>query len=102
MEKLTKKIKTKEQLQKRLVDLEHMYFDKFHAKSVQAINNYLEHNPEGFDENHINRIEHLVDSICLHGAWIYDRIQGKIATTHNKDYQSSLTKKVRKALGFTF
>jgi len=48
-----------------------------------------------------NQIEKFTDSLCLKGSWIYDRIQGKICTTHNTNYRGSLTKKIRKALGYT-
>ena len=49
-----------------------------------------------------NQIEKFSDSLILKGAWIYDRIQGKTCTTHNPNYRGSLTKKVRKALGYTY
>jgi hypothetical protein len=49
-----------------------------------------------------NQIEIFTDRICLTGAWVRDRLNGKIATIHNKDYKISLTKKIRNALGYTY
>lgn len=95
-----KNIKTIEQLEKRLSDLERMYFEKFHQKTVEAVLMFLDHNPTGGEPS--PKIERIVDNVCLHAAWIYDRIQDKTCTHHSPDYRRSLTKKIRKALGFTF
>lgn len=44
--------------------------------------------------------EKLIDSLCLSGAWVQDRLTGKTGTTHSSTYKKSLTKKIRKALGY--
>ncbi len=95
------KIKTQEQLIKRLKELENTMDNMFWSKAVIAVNQYIKHNPQGLnpDNNYISR---LSDTLCTNGAWIYDRVQGKTATIHNADYKNSLTKKIREALGFTF
>lgn len=48
------------------------------------------------------KIESLTDYLALSGAWIQDRINRKSGITSNKNYRGSLTKKIRKALGYTF
>ncbi|MCP4648762.1 MAG: hypothetical protein GY853_01600 [PVC group bacterium] len=96
-------IKTQKQLKKRLKQLHNHFQKEVHYKMVEAVSEYLQNN-DSLDNSDIQyqvkEIEELTDSLILSGAWLYDRIQGKICTTHNKDYKGSLTKKVRKALGF--
>lgn len=50
-----------------------------------------------------NNVEKFVDNLCLSGAWIYDRIEKQSGAPHslNPKYKRSLTKKIRKALGYT-
>lgn len=97
-------IKTKKQLLKRLNFLDDSFQKNIHNKAVTAVNEYLEHNKPFFKSEVIctKEVECIVDNLCLTGAWIYDRLQGKICTTHHKNYNGSLTKKIRKALGFTY
>ncbi len=94
-----KAIKTIEQLEKRLLDLERMHFDVFHQKAVMAVNEYLSYKPYGSEPT--DKISKISDNVCLSGAWIYDRVQSKICTHTHRNYKGSLTKKIRKALGFT-
>ena len=42
-------------------------------------------------------IEHFVDSISCLGGWVADRLKGI-----NRLHKKSLTKKIRKALGYTY
>ena len=94
-------IKTKGQLLKRLKFLDDSFHKNIHMKAVTAVNKYLTNNkPMDKSNVWIAEIDHMVDNLCLSGAWIYDHLQGKICTTHNKDYRGSLTKKIRKALGY--
>lgn len=69
-------------------------FDKLWMKIVDDTNEFIRTNPKSgaADEN---CIEKMVDSLCLSGAWIKDRLNG----LYPKD-RKSLTKKVRKALGY--
>lgn len=92
-------IKTQKQLEKRIAHLHDIMDRHVWWKTVDAINEYLKHNPEGLDPS-FTKLERFSDSLCLKGAWIYDRVQSKICVTHNPDYKGSLTKKIRKALGF--
>lgn len=74
-------------------------FNKVRDSIVDIVNDYQRHNPKS---DVPTSIEKFVDHLCLTGAWIFDRTQGKIATTHSSQYRGSLTKKIRKALGYTY
>jgi len=69
-------------------------FDKLWRKIVDDTNEFIDKNPERtmYSLGHVERIS---DNLCLSGAWIQDRINGK----KSKD-KGSLTRKIRKALGF--
>ena len=72
-------------------------FDKLWRKIVDDTNSYIEKNPEtsmyGFQNNVLN----FSDYMCKSGAWIQDRVNGKMPRD-----RGSLTKKIRQALGYTF
>ena len=72
-------------------------FDKLWRMIVEDTNRYIEKNPERTMYSFQNNIEHFSDNLCKSGAWIQDRINGK----YPKD-RGSLTKKIRKALGYTY
>lgn len=76
-------------------------FDKLWQKMVSETNEFIKDNPKKSMYS-LNEIEKFCDQLCLSGAWIQDRINGYYGTTHHKSYKKSLTKKIRKALGFTF
>ncbi len=95
-----KPIKTQKQLEKRMRQLEDTYYRQVWNKEIVAINSFLNHNPGGITPPAF--LGKISDKRCLDGAWLYDRIQDKICTVHSPQYRGSLTKKIRKALGFTF
>tara|TARA_R110002049_G_scaffold179366_2_gene346418 strand:+ start:1008 stop:1277 length:270 start_codon:yes stop_codon:yes gene_type:complete len=72
-------------------------FDKLWGMIVEDTNRYIEKNPETTMYSFQNNIEKFSDSMCKSGAWIVDRINGKMPRD-----RGSLTKKIRKALGYTF
>lgn len=72
-------------------------FDKLWRKIVDDTNEFIKKNPEKTMYSFQNNIENFSDYMCLSGAWIQDRINGK----KPKD-RGSLTKKIRKALGYTY
>jgi len=72
-------------------------FNKLWTKMVDDTNEFIKDNPEKTMYSLNNNIEHFCDHLALSGAWIQDRINGKMP----KD-RGSLTKKIRKALGFTY
>ena len=77
------------------------YSDSFEVlwmKIVEDTNEFIESNPELDTEkaSEESSIEKMVDSICLSDAWIMDRLKGKYPND-----RGSLTKKVRRALGYT-
>lgn len=72
-------------------------FDVLWMKIVDDTNNFIESNQlDTKKASEENSIEKMVDGICLSGAWIMDRLNGKYPND-----RGSLTKKVRKALGYT-
>lgn len=74
-------------------------FNVLWMKIVEDTNEFIESNHKLDTEkaSEDRSIEKMVDGICISGAWIMDRLKGK----HPND-RGSLTKKVRKALGYTF
>ena len=65
---------------------------------VEDTNEFIESNPKLDTEKSSEErsIENMVNSICLSGAWIMDRLNGKYTND-----RGSLTKKIRRALGYT-
>ena len=73
-------------------------FDKIWKRMVEHTNAYVKKNPETTMYGSFgNDVEKFADYLILSGAWLYDRHNGKMP----KD-RGSMTKKVRKALGFTY
>ena len=72
-------------------------FDKLWRKIVEDTNSFIEKNPETSMYSLQNNVEKFSDYMCKSGAWIQDRINGKMPTD-----RGSLTKKIRKALGYTY
>ena len=70
-------------------------FNKLWRKIVDDTNEFVEKNPETTMYS-LSSVERISDDICLSGAWIQDRING-----HGHRDRLSLTKKIRKVLGFT-
>ena len=71
-------------------------FEKLWRKMVDDTNLFIEKNPEATMYS-LQSVEKFSDSMCKSGAWIQDRINGK----YPRD-RGSLTKKIRKALGYTY
>ena len=78
-------------------------FDKLRAKIVNDVNEFIKKNPEvtTYTLYQYKDVESFVDTLCLSGAWIQDRIDGKSGVPGLENYRGSLTKKIRKALGYT-
>lgn len=72
-------------------------FDALWMEIVEDTNKYIEKNPEKSMYNFTNNVENFSDYLCTSGAWIVDRLNGKMP----KD-RGALTKKIRKALGYTY
>lgn len=86
---------TKNRYKKRMKQHEET-FDKLWRKITDETNEFIKENPEETLYN-LQEIEKFSDQLALSGAWIQDRINKK----YPKD-RGSLTKKIRKALGFTY
>lgn len=77
-------------------------FDVLWLEIVNDINQYLEDNPE---ENNFypflcTQIDKFIDSLCLSGAWIHDKLNRKEGLPGSAGYKGSKTQKIRKALGY--
>jgi hypothetical protein len=77
-------------------------FDKLWTKIVSDTNKFIQDNPETSMYSLQNTIEKFADQLVLSGAWIPDRINGYSGVPSGNKYSKSLTKKVRKSLGYTF
>jgi len=73
-------------------------FEKLWEGIVTDVNNYTEKHGT-LSDYHI--AEGFVDNLCLSGAWIADRLTGHSGVPSLERYKGSLTKKIRKALGYT-
>lgn len=76
-------------------------FDKIWMKIVADTNKFIETNPDIGMYSLTNNVDKFIDQLCLSGAWIHDRIEKKSGVPSNRKYRGSLTKKIRKALGYT-
>ena len=79
-------------------------FEFLWEKIVKDTNDFIETNPKITMYNMklygSNSISKFTDDLCLSGAWITDRINGKTGSPSGNNYKGSLTKKIRKALGY--
>ena len=73
-------------------------FNVLWMKIVEDTKEFIESNPKLDTGKALEErsIKNMVDGICLSGAWIMDRLKGKYPND-----RGSLTKKVRRALGYT-
>lgn len=73
-------------------------------RAHQAVTEYLDETGETisrYNQQDVKGLEDLVNS-CATTANIQDRLEGNKAIVGTKDYKGSLTKKIRKALGYTY
>jgi len=71
-------------------------YDELWKKIVEATNTYIAKDKDVRSDD-LPIIERFADQLCLSGAWIYDRLDRK----YPRD-RGATTKKIRKALGFTY
>jgi hypothetical protein len=92
---------TKEELIKRF-DNHKKAFELLWGDVVADIIQYTEDNPDEKEMSYFHNtvMSRLVDSLCLSGAWIDDRLNGKSGVPGAADYRGSRTKAIRKALGY--
>lgn len=87
------------------------HHNRAHSIAVDAINDYLSKHPEGLShaQQHVDHAGHVTDraiaqaveAIAGQAAWIHDRLAGMIGSPGMPGYDTSLSKKIRKALGYT-
>lgn len=75
-------------------------FDELWSKIVTDTNDFIRENGNDAPGN-IGRTDRFIDGLCLAGAWISDRLNGFNGTPQMGNYNKSLTKKIRKGLGYT-
>jgi len=99
------KAMTRKDLESKLREL-HEKHRAAHQETVQAINAYLDEHPEGLsvtqqaDPSGDWRIEQMVHDMLHNAAWIEDRLAGRTGSVGNPQYRHSLTKKVRRIMGY--
>jgi len=93
------KIKTREQLEKVIVEAITEFEDNQWPAIVTAVNEYLSENPESHDPFSSASVDRKVDSLALSTGWIYDRLRGT-SPMGMEPNRRSVTKKLRKALGY--
>lgn len=71
-------------------------FDALWRKIVDATIEFRK-DAQDKDSDIPETVEKIADDLCLSGAWIYDRLNGKLPRD-----RGSVTKKIRKALGYTY
>lgn len=98
---MTKREIAKRSLERKLKK-RNLQFDRVWQGIVTDVNHYLEKNEPIGDIGEFKReVETLVDDLCLSGAWVNDRLTGESPSSIRRSYSKSLTKKIRKALGYT-
>jgi len=94
------------ELQTRLQKL-HEQHRAIHQATVHAVNEYMDANPDGLsitqqaDPSGPWRIEQMVHDMLHYAAWIEDRLARRTGSVGNPEYRLSLTKKVRRIMGYT-
>lgn len=77
-------------------------FDKLWVKIVVDTNKFIKDNPDIEMDSLGKPISNFVGNLCLSGAWIEDMINKKIGIPSSRTYRGSLSKKIRKTLGYTY
>lgn len=75
-------------------------FDHLWIKIVDDTNQFIKDNPDIRFDSFQNSVEHFTDILCLSGAWVQDRINNKCGLPNTNEYKGSLSKKIRKTLGY--
>lgn len=75
-------------------------FEKLHYEIVALIREFT------FDKENINTIDcayelRNLDKFCFTYAWIIDQLNGNSGIVGGKGYNKSMSKKIRKAMGYT-
>ena len=85
-----------------LKELQNKYieFKKIHYEIVDLVNEFLsnEENQYAVDTNYDLRD---VEQLCFTYAWIVDRLNNRSSLVDGKGYNKSMSKKIRKALGYS-
>lgn len=97
---------TRQELEARLQVI-HAEHRTLHQATVEAVNDYMNANPDGLtvtqqaDPSGPWKIEALVHDMLHNAAWIEDRLAKRTGSIGNPDYKRSLTRKVRRIMGYT-
>jgi len=101
---------TRKQLEARLLKALSAH-KKAHGLAIDAVNEYLSEHPEGLSHaqqatDHAGliregNISDTVGDILHQGAWIADRLAGCVGMPGLDGYERSLSRKIRKAQGYT-
>jgi hypothetical protein len=72
------------------------------SKICKDTNSFIIDNPSETMRSIPPAIDELITDLCLSGAWIKDRMEGFSGVPHYANYKKSMTRKIRKILGYTF
>lgn len=92
---------TKKRYLKRMKQHENHFHNQVWMKIVQDTNAFIKDNPD-VGMYQLSKLESIIDTLSLSGAWIYDRINGYSGVYSHSTYRKSLTKKIRKVLRYTY
>lgn len=79
----------------------HQLLDDIFDQMIKDVNFYIDDNGHTSIEN-IERLEPTIDRIIRMGGWISDRLNGFATYPNGNNYKKSLSKKLRKILGYTY
>ena len=91
----------KDEFLKEVSNLMEKFYNEVHAPLVKVVNEYKENEDSKtyYDLCYEQCIKRL-DDMALLTAWVIDHLDNKEGFVGSRTYNKSLTKKIRKALGF--
>ena len=90
---------TREEFDRKMFHYHVKFNEEIWQDIVTDVNKFIDDNPN--DKYTEGYVEKIVDNLMLSGAWIQDRLNGKTGCPGLRNYRGSLSKKVRKAIGYT-
>ena len=80
------------------------FYDEVHAPLVKAVQEYKENNPDAKNSYNLSGFDGFkqLDDMALLTAWTIDKLDDLEGFVDSPTYKKTLTKKIRKVLGFTY
>ena len=78
-------------------------FKKLRMKIVNDVNDFLEDEEnQKIGTDNLIEAQDIIKDLIFAGSWVSDRLDDYTGVVGSDTYKKSLTKKIRKALGYTF